>query len=316
MPVSAFLSDRSPVCPTGLLSEAQRHRPPTVVIANAGADLPMQAAKEATEAGIMVPVFTGSPDDINHAADRLGWDISRYQTIKAGNEIEAGMAAAKACGAGMADVLMKGHISTDVFLKSALDKTAGLRTESRLVHVFHITPPDGTRPLLLSDAAVNISPDIETRQASTRFVVSLLRILGTKTPKVAFLSASEKPMRAMPSTIEARQLRDWARSQIPDALFSGPLALDLIFSSTSAKIKGLSDDPVAGKADAIIVPDIVSGNAIFKSLVYLTGACAAGVVFGAKVPILLTSRADPPAARLASLAIAAIITTADKVSRS
>ncbi|NOX42085.1 MAG: phosphate acetyltransferase [Alphaproteobacteria bacterium] len=316
MPVSAFLSDRSPECPAWLLSEAQRHRPPTVVIANAGADLPMQAAKEATEAGIMVPVFTGSLDDINRTADGLGWDISRYQTIKASDEIEAGMVAANACGAGVADVLMKGHISTDVFLKAALNKDAGLRTGARLTHVFHITAPDSRRALLLSDAAVNISPDIQTMQSSTHAVVSLLKILGRNNAKVAFLSASEKPMQSMPSSLDARRLRDWARSEIPEAHFSGPLALDVIFSAKSAGIKGIGDDPVAGNADAIIVPDIVSGNAIFKSLVYLTGACAAGVVFGAKVPLLLTSRADPPAARLASLALAAIITAANKASRS
>jgi phosphate acetyltransferase len=275
----------------------------------------MQAAKDAVEAGIMVPIFTGSTDDIRGIADAVSWDISSFQSIDTDGEAEAGIAAARLCAEGAADVLMKGHISTDTFMKAALDKTVGLRTGRRLVHIFHITHPDGERPLLLSDAAVNINPDLETRQTSTRSVVALLRILGTDNPKVAFLSASEKPISSMPSAVDARHLRDWARAEIPDARFSGPLALDLIFSTDSAKIKGLDDDPVAGKADAIIVPDIVSGNAIFKSLVYMTGACAAGVVLGAKVPLLLTSRADPPAARLASLALATIITAADKISR-
>ncbi|MEM8658837.1 MAG: phosphate acyltransferase, partial [Pseudomonadota bacterium] len=243
---------------------------------------------------------------IEGEAAALSWDVSSFPIHEATGEAEAGQVAATLCGTGAADVLMKGQLHTDVFMKAALNRDAGLRTGRRLVHLFHISHPDGGPTLTISDAAVNVAPDIETRQDATRAVVDLLHRLGMERPRVAYLSATESVLPGVPSSVEARALADWAKAEIPDAAFSGPLALDLILSPDSAATKGLSDDPVAGYADAVIVPDIVSGNALFKALVYLSGGCAAGLVVGAKVPILLTSRADPPAARLASVALAAI----------
>lgn len=304
---SPFLTDREAATPSGLLTLAQSSGTPRVAIARAGAALPMEAAKAATDAGIMTPTFTGEADMIRAQADKLAWDISGYETIEAVGEEAAGHAAALACGEGRADVLMKGHLHTDVFMKSALSRDNGLRTGGRLVHVFHISHPDGGKPILISDAAVNVAPDMDTRKAAIGYCVDLLRKLGTSSPKVAMLSATESVLPAVPSSGEARELRDWAVENIPKAHFSGPLALDLILSPEAVAIKGMGDDPVAGNADAIIVPDIVSGNALFKSLVYLSGGCAAGVVMGAKVPVLLTSRADPAAARLASVALAAVL---------
>lgn len=304
---SPFLTTQKAAIPSGLLSLAKQAGTPRVAIARAGAALPMEAAKAATEAGIMQPLFTGEADTIKTEADKLGWDISAYEIINTVGEEDAGRAAALACGEGRADVLMKGHLHTDVFMKSALSRDNGLRTGNRLVHVFHISHPDGGKPMLISDAAVNVAPDMDTRKAAITSCVDLLRKLGTDEPKVAMLSATESVLPAVPSSGEARELRDWARENIEGAHFSGPLALDLILSPESVEIKGMGDDPVAGNADAIIVPDIVSGNTLFKSLVYLSGGCAAGVVMGAKVPILLTSRADPAAARLASVALAAIL---------
>jgi phosphate acetyltransferase len=304
---SPFQTRQKPVLPNNLMRLAQKADTPRVAIAHAGASLPMQAAYEASKTGIMNPLFIGEPDIIREQAKKLNWDISNFEIIKADDETAAGNAAALACGEGRADVLMKGHLHTDVFMKSALSRDNGLRTGERLVHVFHISHPTGGKPLLLSDAAVNVAPDMDTRKAAIRYCVDLLRKLGTKQPKVAMLSATESVLPAVPSSGEARALRDWARAEISDAHFSGPLALDLILSPESVAIKGMGDDPVAGDADAIIVPDIVSGNALFKSLVYLAGGCAAGVVMGAKVPILLTSRADPAVARMASVALAGIL---------
>jgi len=304
---SPFLTNREAAIPSGLLTLAQSFGAPRVAIARAGAELPMQAAYDATTAGIMEPVFTGEADAIKAEADKLGWNISAFEIIETVGEEAAGHAAALACGEGRADVLMKGHLHTDVFMKSALSRDNGLRTGGRLVHVFHITHPDGGKPLIISDAAVNVTPDMDTRKAAITNCVTLLRKLGTDQPKVAMLSATESVLPAVPSSVEARELRDWARTEIPNAYFSGPLAIDLILSPESVAIKGMGDDPVAGNADAIIVPDIVSGNTLFKSLVYLSGGCAAGVVMGAKVPILLTSRADPAVARIASVALAAVI---------
>lgn len=305
-----FLSQREAVCPDWLLNMAQKAATPRVAIARAGAPLPMEAARDATEANIMEPVFTGERHLIEAEAARLDWDITQFQLIEAKGEQESGEAAAMACGEGRADVMMKGQLHSDTFMRAALARDAGLRTGNRLVHIFHISHPDGGRSISISDAAVNVEPNMETRKDATREVVKLLQLLGTARPKVAFLSATESVLPAVPSSVEADELAAWAKSEISTADFSGPLALDLILSPDAVATKKLTHDPVAGQADAIIVPDIVSGNALFKSLVYLSGGCAAGIVMGAKVPVLLTSRADPPAARMASCCLAAIVNAA------
>ncbi len=301
-----FLSQREAVAPADLIAKAQEFAAPRVAIARAGAPLPMEAAKQATEAGLMIPVFVGEADMIHTEADKLSWDIGAYALHDTTGEEEAGRTAAALCGSGEADVLMKGQLHTDVFMKTAVARDAGLRTGNRFVHIFHITHPDGGKPLLVSDAALNVSPDIPTRQSAILEVEKLLHALGNARPKIAILSATESAIPSVPSSMEAKELADWAAENVSGADVSGPLALDLILSPKSVATKGMTDDPVAGQADAIIVPDIVSGNAIFKALVYLAGGCAAGLVTGAKVPILLTSRADPPAARIASAALAAI----------
>jgi phosphate acetyltransferase len=303
---SPFLSTREAVAPQDLIDRAKRFGAPRVAIARAGAPLPMEAAEDATKAGIMVPVFVGEADMIRAEAAKLDWDISGYALHDTTGEEEAGRTAAALCGAGEADVLMKGQLHTDVFMKSAVSRDAGLRTGARFVHIFHITHPDGGKPILISDAAVNVAPNIETRQSSIVEVKDLLNRLGNDRPKIAILSATESAIPSVPSSMDGHELAEWARANVDGVDVSGPLALDLIMSPKAAATKKLTDDPVAGQADAIIVPDIVSGNALFKAFVYLTGGCAAGVVTGAKVPILLTSRADPPAARIASAALASI----------
>ena len=303
----SFLSDAVAQPPAHIIKLAQDAPSPRVAIARAGAPLPMLAAMEATQANMMVPLFTGERDDILAEADKLGWDISGFEIINTTGEAEAGAAAARACGEGRADVLMKGQLHTDAFMRAAVSRDAGLRTGKRFVHIFHITTADGTKSITISDAAVNVDPNIDTRKDATAEVVNLLHKIGNPRPKVAFLSATESPIESVPSSMEGRELRDWARDNIKDADFSGPLAFDLIMSPKAVQAKKLTDDPVAGQADAIIVPDIVSGNALFKSFVYLTGGCASGIVMGAKVPILLTSRADPAAARLSSIALGAIV---------
>lgn len=307
---TAFLSNLTASAPDDLIAKAVACPKPRVVIARAGAELPMQAAKDAVNAGLMVPIFTGEAEAIKKCADDLDWDISGFAVHETAGEAAAGLLAAELCGAGEADVLMKGHLHTDVFMKSALNRDAGLRTGQRLVHIFHMTAPDSNRALLISDAAVNVAPDLETRRAAITHSAAMLHALGVARPKIALLSATETPIPAVPSSVEAAELAKWAKDAVRDADVSGPLAMDLILSAAAAATKGLADDPVAGQADAIIVPDIVSGNAVFKTLAYTCGGCAAGVVMGAKVPILLTSRADPAPARMASVALASIMANA------
>ena len=303
---SPFLSTRAPKAPQDLIDMARKYAPPRVAIARAGAALPMQAAKEATDAGIMIPVFVGEADAIRAQAVNLDWDISAYAIHATTGEVEAGQTAAALCGTGDADVLMKGDLHTDVFMKAAVSRDAGLRTGKRFVHIFHISHPDGGKPILISDAAVNVAPNLETRHDCISECVALLHLLGTERPKIAILSATETAIPSVPSSMDGAALAAWAKENVQNADISGPLAFDLIMSPDAAATKGLSADPVAGHADAIIVPDIVAGNALFKAFVYLKGGCAAGLVTGAKVPILLTSRADPAAARIASAALAAI----------
>jgi phosphate acetyltransferase len=284
---------------------------PRVAIARAGASLPMLAAHEATNEGIMIPIFVGETDDIILEASKLSWDISKYKIIDTNGEAEAASVAANLCGLGKADVLMKGQLHTDVFMKAALNRDAGLRIGAKFVHLFAMSHPSGGTPIVISDAAVNVNPDIETRKDATKSVVKLLKSLGVEFPKIAFLSATESIIPSVLSSVEGAELSEWAKQEIPNAHFSGPLALDLIISEKSSVIKGLSNDPVAGFADGIIVPEIVSGNTLFKSMVYMAGACAGGIVVGGKVPILLTSRADSAAARLSSISLATIWSNID-----
>jgi phosphate acetyltransferase len=304
---SPFLSQVEPTCPDDLIERALKFAPPRIAIARAGAPAPMEAAQDATEAGVMVPVFVGERDRIEREAAALNWDISGYDLIEAEGEDGSAVAAASAVRAGDADVLMKGHLHTDSFMKAAINRTHGLRTDKRFVHIFHMSAPGGGKPLLISDAAVNVAPNMTTRQDAIRLVVELSQRLGTARPRVAILSATESAIESVPSSIEARDLAAWAAENVPDMDVRGPLAMDLILSQEAAATKGMADDPVAGQADCVIVPDIVSGNALFKTLVYVGGACAAGVVMGGSAPILLTSRADPPAARLASAALSQIL---------
>lgn len=303
-----FIGDVAGVrCPDSLLDKARALGPVRVAVACADAAMPLESARAATDAGIMTPVLCGDPARIKAEADKLGWDISGFDVVAAEGEERGALVAAQTVREGRAGVLMKGQVHTDVFMKAALNKEVGLRGAGRFVHVFHITPPHNDVPILISDGAVNVAPDFETRKVAVAAVIQVAGAIGISQPKVAVLSATEEPIPSVPSAIAAAELVDWAKAAHPEAVFSGPLALDLILSKASARIKSRDGDPVTGAADAILVPDIVAGNVLFKALVYLSGGCAAGVVLGGRAPIVLTSRADPPEARLASLALARLL---------
>lgn len=304
----AFLDQRNAVCPESLLQKAKANpNRARIAVANAGAPLPMESCKEATDSGLILPVLVGNRDAILKEAAALDWDIDTFEIVEAGGEEAAAKAATIAVQEGRADVLMKGQLHTDVLMKAALDKETGIRDGRRFVHIFHMTMPESDRPLLITDGAVNVTPDLRTRQVAVECVLEVCRAVDIAQPNVAVLSATEEVIPSVPSALAADELVQWAREAHPEAAFSGPLALDLILSKEPAKIKKRESDPVTGDADAIIVPDIVAGNVLFKALVYLRAACAAGVVMGGKVPVVLTSRADPPAARLASIALAAVL---------
>ncbi|MEO1264944.1 MAG: bifunctional enoyl-CoA hydratase/phosphate acetyltransferase [Pseudomonadota bacterium] len=295
-------------CPAWMLEKARQQggKPVRTGVVNAVNAVVMESARDAAAAGAIEPVLIGEASAVRAAAVEVGWDIGAYEVIDAAGEDAAAAAGATAAGAGRLGALMKGHLHTDVFMRAVLNREAGLRTGAPLTHVFHLTMPGQDRALILSDCALNPAPDVEVRKAIIKNAVAVARATGDARPKVALLSATEVISPHIPSTGESEELAAWAAANISDADVQGPLAMDLAVSLDAARVKGI-DGPVAGAADVVVVPEIVSGNALYKGLVHFASACAAGLVVGAKVPIMLTSRADPAAARLASAALLGIV---------
>lgn len=300
-----FLSQLKPHCPQGLLDHARSLTPPRVALVNAGAVNPLEGIREAADMGLADPILIGDQDKIRATAEEIGWDIGGIRLIHAPHA-SAADEAARLAREGEADAIMKGQIHTSTFLKGILPSRAGLRDKNaRCGHVFHITHPSSDRPLLLTDAALNVDPDIETRQACLQHAISLARKLGVEHPKAAILSANEDPIPSLQNSMDAAAIAVWASGAIKGATVAGPMAMDLILSKAAAEAKNY-DSPVAGDADIILTPNITTGNAVFKLMVLGQGACAAGIVVGAKVPILLTSRSQGPAARVATAALGVI----------
>ena len=305
----------SRLCPPRTLLAAKALGPASVVVAAAHSETALQSVVWGIEFGIVTPILVGDLDRIRALAQAHGWDLSAARLIAAASDQEAAELAVGLARAGEARVLMKGHLHTDVLMRAVLDPAQGLRQARRLTHAFHLTWPGAARDLLISDAAINVAPDQETRRHIVRHAVALARALGPDLPRVALLSATEEVNAAMPSSLAAAafieaygaEARGWGCE------IAGPLALDVALSEEAARIKGLVDHPVAGRANVLIVPNIETGNALFKALVHLLHATAAGLVLGARVPIVLTSRADPAEARLSSLALARILAGAPPV---
>ena len=293
-------------CPAFLLEAARGFAPMRTAVVNAGRGVIMESVRDCVEAGLIEPVLIGDPEDIKASADKLGFDVERFTIDVATDEEDAALKGAAHAGAGRVDAILKGHVHTDVFMRAVLDKRFALRTDRRLSHIFHMTAPGHDKALFITDGALNTHPDLETRKAILLNAVDLAHALGLTKPHIALLSATEEPSDAIPSSVEAAELAQWAGENVPGAVVDGPLAFDIAVSAEAALIKGVTA-PVAGQADILLVPDIVSGNALFKMMVHFMGACAAGIVLGARVPVLLTSRSDPPAARLASAALAVIV---------
>ncbi len=300
-----FLSAHAPRCPARLLAQARGLSRPRVALVNAGGATALAGLREAAEAGLADPVLVGDPVKIARAAEQIGWDIAPYRLVSAPGDA-ASPAAATLARAGEVDSIMKGQVHTSTFLKGLLPTSAGLRKPGAICgHVFHITVPGSDRPLLLTDGALNTAPDIATRQACLAHAVALARALGIARPKAGLLAASEDVTPGLPSTGECAVIAAWARSALPEAVVEGPMALDLILSREAAETKGYAS-VVSGDADIILVPEITTGNAIFKLMSLGMGACAAGIVLGAKVPLLLTSRSQHAEDRIASAALGMI----------
>lgn len=294
-------------CPANLLELARSMRPVPMVVAGADREMAMQSARMASEAGLIEPVLVGDRDAIETVAGRLGWDIRGLEIVGATDEADAAVKAVSVVRAGDAAALMKGHVHTDILMRAVVDREYGLRTSRRLSHVFHMTIPGHDRQFCITDAAVNVQPTLETKTDILRNVIDLMHSLGHPEPKIAILSGTEQVTAAMPSSVDAGAIAEQAAAgEFPGAIIDGPLGFDNAVSKEAAAIKGI-DSPVAGEADVLLVPNLESGNFLFKQMVHFMDAVAAGIVVGATVPIVLTSRADPPEARLAAAAIASIL---------
>ena len=293
-------------CPAFLLTKAKQAPPMIVAVANAGSELALSSAKIAYEEEILVPILVGEVSVIRDVSHKIGWDISRFHIESAMTESQAAETAVGLAKTGQADAIMKGDVHTDVLMRAVLNRDSGLRTGNLLSHVFHMTLPGSDQSLCITDAVLNVLPTLEQKLDIAKNAIALLHALGNLNPRIALLSASETQSATMPSTLDAAEImRQVAKGELADAIVDGPLAFDLAVSVGAARIKGVTS-PVAGQADVLLVPNIETGNALFKMMAHFMSAAAAGIVLGAKVPIMLTSRADPVAARLASAALTAV----------
>jgi len=267
----------------------------------------LEGAVDAAEASLMTPILVGPAERIKQVAEESAIDISAYELVDTSHSHESATKAVELCRNGTAEVLMKGSLHTDEIMGAVVKKDTGLRTNLRLSHVFIMDVPTYPKPLFVTDAAINIYPKLEDKVHILKNAILLAHSLGIDEPKIAILSAVETINPKIPSTLEAAALCKMAdRGQITGAIIDGPLAFDNAISKEAAAIKGINT-PVAGDTDVFLVPDLESGNILAKQLQYLVNAEAAGIVLGARVPFVLTSRADSRKARLASCAVAVAV---------
>lgn len=299
-----------------LLKQCEPLPPVTCVVAHPCDHDSLLGPIEAAKLGLIDPILVGPEDKIRAVAKAEGVDLSPYRIVATEHSHASAEKAVALIRAGEGEALMKGSLHTDALMGAVVSSANGLRTSRRISHVFLMDVPSHPQALAITDAAINIAPDLEAKMHIAQNVIDLAHVLGVKEPKLAILSAVETINPKIPSTLDAAALCKMAdRGQITGALLDGPLAFDNVISEEAAKIKKITS-PVAGKADILLVPDLESGNMLAKQLQYLAGADAAGIVLGARVPIVLTSRADSVRTRLASIAVMKLIAhsrrTADK----
>ena len=300
-----MLSNKEIVCPNNLLDLAHKKKGVKAGIVNAGKPLPMLSVQDAVNENLIDPIFIGDKKEILKCAENLKWDISKYEIINEPIENNTAPVAAKLASENKISIIVKGHIHTDVLMKEVLKREYSLLGKKRLSHIWHMTLSKEDKPLIITDGALNVLPNIKTKMHILRNVIDFSNRIGIEKPKVSVLSATEEVLESVPSSIDAREITNLAKEENLNANVFGPLAFDNSISKKSAAIKGIKNK-VAGDADVLLVPSVESGNALVKMLIYFSGACAAGVVVGGKVPVVITSRSDESQARLASIAAAVV----------
>ncbi len=290
-----------------LLARCKEIAPTPTAVAHPCDESSLRGAVEAAEIGIIRPILVGPRSKIEEVAKAAGLNIAPYELIDAEHSHAAADLAVQLAREGRAELLMKGSLHTDELMAAVVRSGTGLRTERRISHCFIMDVPHLDRPIIITDAAINIFPTMEDKMHIIQNAIDLAHSLGIEKPKVAILSAMETINPKLQSTIEAGALCKMAdRGQITGGILDGPLALDNAIDLDAAKIKKI-ESPVAGRADILVVPDLEAGNMLAKSLSFMADADAAGIVLGARVPIILTSRADSVLTRLASCAVAALV---------
>lgn len=290
-----------------LIAAARKVGPATVAVAHPCDRSALEAALDAARIGIIIPILVGPRDRIRKAADAAQLDISALELIDTEHSHASAARAVQLVREGQATALMKGSLHTDELMGAVVSTATGLRTARRLSHCFVMDVPGRVEPLIITDAAVNINPTLDDKVDIVQNAIDLAHVLGFDPVKVAILAAVETVSSKMPSTIDAAALCKMAdRGQITGALIDGPLAMDNAIDPAAAAIKNLVS-PVAGQANVLLAPDLEAGNMLAKSLTFMAGASAAGIVVGARVPVILTSRADTVQARLASCAVAVLV---------
>jgi len=284
-------------------------RLPTAVVHPCSEDA-LAGAVGAAQVGLIDPLLVGPEQQIRAIAEKAKLDLAPYKVIATSDAEESAAVAANLAGKGEAGALMKGSLHTDQFMHAVLQRDNHLRTSRLLSHCMLIAAPAYARRIIVSDAAVNIAPDVDQKRDIVQNAIILARALGVEKPKVAILAAIETVNSRMPATMDAAVLAKMAdRRQIVGGVVDGPLDLDIAVNDEAARIKGL-DTPVAGQADILIAPNIEAGNMMCKELAFMAGAQAAGLVMGARVPVILTSRADTAQTRLFSCGLAVLVAEA------
>ena len=300
-----MLSNKEITCPNNLLDVAHNKKNIKAAIVNAGSPLSMLSAQDAVKESLIIPIFIGDKNEILKFAEQLKWNISEYEIIDEPVENNTAAIAAKLASQNKIKIIVKGHIHTDVLMKEILKREYNLLGKTRLSHIWHMTTSKSDKPLIITDGALNVLPNIKTKMHILRNVINFSHRIGNKRPKVAVLSGTEEILDSMPSSIDANEITKLAKEENLEADVFGPLAFDNSISKKSAAIKSIKNI-VAGEADVLLVPNVETGNALVKMMIYFMGACAAGVVIGGKVPVVITSRSDEAQARLASIAAAVV----------
>ena len=300
-----MLSNKEIVCPNNLLDQAHKKKGVKAAIVNAGLPLPMISVQDAVNENLITPIFIGDKDKIIKCAEDLKWDISSYEIIHEPSENNTAAIAAKLASEDKVKIIVKGHIHTDILMKEVLKREYNLLGKTRLSHIWHMTATKEDQPLIITDGVLNVLPNVKTKMHILKNVVDFSNRIGIARPKVSILSATEEILDSVPSSLDADEITKLAKKENINADIFGPLAFDNSISRKSAAIKNVKNI-VAGNANVLLVPSVETGNALVKMMIYFMGACAAGVVVGGKVPIVITSRSDEAKARLASIAAAVV----------